>query len=416
MMKDTPVDDEAEAPVVLVPREIERLEADSWPDLVALRRQELVEFLRSLMDLTEYKVGSGRFVTADGYTIGLVDATGQPFDDSYGMPWGNESRAHIQVLPGAGAIVIPRSLVRRLRYEGQENDLYGTITGGIAWGCTSQDAGRRAIRAAIGLANETTGGEGVYVGILDSGYDPRHGDHEALVAFHEFRDGPGAHIYAPLDRTQRARLFHGTRVVRHIAGQSDGVAPGALIVMACALTGVRAGSPYGIASQLIAGLDWLTTGRFDPSDPRRTGCDIFNLSLTFEAVTSSELTEFQRILRSIRRKDRLIVWAAGAGNSPNYSLDPPSNHADDLCVGALDRTQHWMGNNRRDVVLGKPEVCAPADSTSLAAAIVTGIGARFLEQNPKLSARSLKEDILKVAQEPILGLPPLLKCGRVYLS
>jgi len=102
-------------------------------------------------------------------------------------------------------------------------------------------------------------GEGVLVGVIDTGADPRHPDLAGRVAYYAAFDAGGRFM----GNLWKDYGDHGTHVCGTIAGERCGVAPGARLAVAAAVTSKDAeGRTTGTIAQVLAAANWLIQSDF----------------------------------------------------------------------------------------------------------------------------------------------------------
>ena len=212
-------------------------------------------------------------------------------------------------------------------------------------------------------------GEGVRVGVVDTGAD-RHPDFaERIVASRNFTEGGAAD-----------EVGHGTHVAGIIAGGGKlfrGVAPRASLVIAKALS--LAG---GTEDTVLAALSWLS----------RQEIDVVNLSLGGPGDPRDPLS---REVDALNAQGILVCVAAGNSGPAAGTIGSPGCAAGAITVGAIDKHGHITEYSSRGPVPGlrahKPDVVAVGGGTTPTAACHYGSGVASAR------ARSLDGDRCAVA-------------------
>lgn len=250
-------------------------------------------------------------------------------------------------------------------------------------------------------------GEGITVGIVDSGIDPSHPslDHVDIVAWRDYVGGGEE----PYDDSG-----HGTHVAGIIAASGgtgdffsgadlDGIAPDVSLVV------VKACGPEQCDSQAVAnGIDFAVA----------QGVDILTLSLGGRQVIFDFGDAPVKAVERAVNRGVYVVAAAGNAGTDHGDVESPSSFRGAIAVGAVDRdgrvasfssrgsesanegTRLPTGNNvgGRPDPHKKPEIVAPgvevlsswkdgtyatASGTSQAAPFVAGALALILEDEPQ---------------------------------
>lgn len=254
-------------------------------------------------------------------------------------------------------------------------------------------------------------GEGIVIGSLDTGVDPRHpdllinpgGDPEdpdnwKLIGWAEF-DGDGNMInndrQNAYDDYGHGTHTSGTSLGGAHSGTSIGVAPGARLVAGKVLD-----YGYGTFDQVVAGMEWIA------SVPE---VRVVNMSLGATG-TYSEMIEPTRNM-----VEMMVFPSFSIGNSGQGSSGSPGNVPAAFGVGATDINDDIAYFSSGEMVEWadypyygsylKPDVAAPGvyvysslpggsyeywDGTSMAAPHVTGSVGLILQSNPWLSVDEIK--------------------------
>ncbi|HWS37610.1 MAG TPA: S8 family serine peptidase [Actinoplanes sp.] len=232
-------------------------------------------------------------------------------------------------------------------------------------------------------------GEGVTVGVLDTGVNGDHPDLAGAVR-------PGR-AFPDLGIGVRDAHGHGTAVAMLIAGRgrdgaTKGVAPGAMILPA---------TSTGTGQTVNEAVHWLVD----------QGVSVINMSIGRSAPGGSEsVALIDEALRYAADHD--VVLVAAAGNSGrDTGVVVPASRPQVIAVSAVDQT----GRFRADVSVAGPEVAVAApgvavvtaveaevdgrsagpDGTSWAAAMVSGVVALARSRYPEANAA----DIVHLIQE-----------------
>jgi subtilisin family serine protease len=311
-----------------------------------------------------------------------------------------------RVLEGVGALIAERDIVDRVAlramgaqvFENVEIPLVDPVAKGAesvteltsahTWHLDKIDVARAR---AAGLT-----GQGILVGILDTGIDASHPEFSGkTIHFQEF-DGNGAPLAGPV----RDADVHGTHVSGIVAGRSAGVAPMADLAVAAVLTHRTPQGMSGTLAQILAGLNWLLVTNLRPGgDP---GVDVANASLGAPGYNDY----LHRALANARVAPGTLLCAS-IGNSGRWGVNyhgSPGNYDVTLGVGATDVNDtvadfsDW-GTVEAHAGLRKPDLSAPGvdvwssvpgakyaamSGTSMASPVVTGACALLLQRDASL--------------------------------
>ncbi|GGM10019.1 S8 family peptidase [Promicromonospora citrea] len=270
-------------------------------------------------------------------------------------------------------------------------------------------------------------GEGVTVGVLDSGIDATHPDLDDLVVGAEnFTDSADV-----VDR-----YGHGTHVASIAVGSGEasdgenrGVAPDADLLVGKVLDD----DGYGESSWIIAGMEWVAA----------QGADVVNMSLgESERYTDGTDPFSLAVDRLSAQYGTLFVVAAGneGGNGPS-TVNTPGAATSALTVGAVDdadEVPYFSGRGPRagDFAI-KPDVTAPGveivaaraagtsegesdgpyvafSGTSMATPHVAGAAALLKQARPELTGPELKSVLMGSARHTFGGAFDE-GAGRIFL-
>jgi subtilisin family serine protease len=246
-------------------------------------------------------------------------------------------------------------------------------------------------------------GDGVLVGVLDTGVDVTHLDLvDRLIASRNFTlEG---------DEDQ---VGHGTHVASIIAGSGAadagrrrGVAPGALLLAGKVCEGL-----YCLESSVIAGMHWAVA---------EEGARVVNISLSGSDAPGFDPLE-EAVSTLTAQYGALFVLAAGNEGPLAGSIGSPSANAAALTVGAVDRDGQVAIFSSRGMTLDgaiKPDLTAPGvdivaaraagtepgvlvgddyvalSGTSMAAPHVAGAAALLLDRHPSWGPAELKSVLI----------------------
>ena len=255
-----------------------------------------------------------------------------------------------------------------------------------------------------------TQGEGIKVGVLDTGIALEHPDlRPAILEARDFTRSPSAAYDAQ---------GHGTHVSGIIAARRNahgivGVAPETKIITAKVLNDDGAGT----SQDIVAGIHWAM----------EAGADILSMSLG-----SSEPDEeiHQALLLAISR-GVFVITAAGNEGPELDTVGYPAGFPEMVAVGSIDRRKRLSQFSSRgrqvDVVAPGDEItsCYPPrgyavlSGTSMATPFVSGVVALALAKHRKMGGKTplcTQQDLIQhlcrtSADAGPAGFDPLYGCG-----
>lgn len=247
-------------------------------------------------------------------------------------------------------------------------------------------------------------GQGVRVGVVDTGIDAAHPDIARNVRC-------GFNAVAP-HQSPDDDHGHGTHVAGIIGAFSKylvGVAPSAALFPIKVLNYRGMGS----LSTLIRGIEWGITH----------GMHILNISITGGFQTSPSLVS---AVNAARAKGILIVAAAGNRGHQRgrgNTVETPAKITGVLAVGALDRRRRASFSSTGPLFIAAPGVRilssyprnkqAILSGTSQAAPHVTGVAATLKSIDPGATAAWIKQQMKKHAIP--MGPPSMVGAGLVQV-
>ena len=359
------------------------------------------------------------------------------------------------------AVDLPSSHVRRLDGLPGVRDVFGSAEYG-----PELDASPRQIGAtALWGANLETAGDGMKIGIIDTGVDPGHAFFEpsgytmpagfpkgqlqytsAKVIVARAFAPPGAQTQAARRAFDATESGHGTHVAGIAAGNAattasggrlvSGIAPRAYIGNYKALVRTDSGiSPNGNSPELVAaveaavadGMDVINLSLGEPEiEPRR---DILALALDAAAQAG--------VVPVVAAGNDYNDAGAGSVSSPANALraiavaavetngaPPASTHADFSSVGPTTislRMKPDVAAPGVDILSSVPEGWASFSGTSMASPHVAGAAALLQERHPAWTVAQVKSALVQTGSDARGGgdrrlAPPFQGGGVVALT
>jgi subtilisin family serine protease len=330
---------------------------------------------------------------AVGYDLAAptVESNAQYLANVYG---GNVSSVYSSALKG---FATEMSRTQAEAMSGDSNVLYVEQDSEISIASTQLSPGWNLDRVDQrnmpwdGAYNYTTTGAGVHAYIIDTGIRPTHVEFQgrASAVYDNVGDGQNG-----IDCNG-----HGTHVAGIIGAATYGVAKGVF------LHGIRVipcnGS--GQISNLIAGIDWVTAHAIKPA--------VANISLAAAGVSPSVQTSVTNSINS----GVTYTIAAGNGNWDACNFTPANTPAA-LTVGASDETDLralysnggscvdlFAPGNRVDSTWASSDTAvANLSGSSMAAPMVAGVAALYLQAHPTASSANVSSAIMGSATTGVM--------------
>lgn len=261
-------------------------------------------------------------------------------------------------------------------------------------------------------------GQGVVVGIIDTGIDPKH---PAFKGKHiVFKDFTEAHKKDPYDDNG-----HGTHVAGTISGL--GTAPAFGIAPKVKLVVAKVFSASGGATDaiLLEAMEWMLTQNVKLVSNSWGG---------YQDDTNLEKDPYNLMVQAWVDKNIFPSFAAGNEGPSDNSVGIPGGLPIAYAVGAVDSSDGTASFSSRGpitwdgVSYNKPEICAPGvkvhssvpggkyasySGTSMATPHLSGVVALMLQAKPSLTVEETKKILAESSKD--IGAP-LTECGSGRLD
>jgi len=257
-----------------------------------------------------------------------------------------------------------------------------------------------------------TKGEGIKVGVLDTGIALEHPDLKSAIL--EARDFTRSTSQA-YDAQGHGTHVSGIIAARRNANGIVGVAPESKIIMAKVLNDEGSGT----SADIVAGIRWAV----------ETGADILSMSLGSPEPDG----EIHQALLLAISKGVFVITAAGNEGPDLDTVGYPAGFPEMVAVGSIDRQKKLSSFSSRgrqvDIVAPGDQItsCYPPRSyavlsgTSMATPFVSGVVALMLAKHRKLGGKTpietqqdLIEHLCRSADDAgKAGFDPLYGCGII---
>lgn len=262
-------------------------------------------------------------------------------------------------------------------------------------------------------------GAGVMLGILDTGVDADHPEHQdRIIQFRYVSLFPNS----PQNPARDVRGFdpdgHGTHVCGIAAGQFHGVAPEVDLYVASVIESETIRTSLG---RVAAGMEWLLHQFSRPENATRPA--VVNMSLGFPVQAPSGVSDMEyrlniRALQTLVRRlvDANVLPVVAAGNGGAGTAGYPAGFPEALSVGAVDFARRVASFSASGVVNQRsvPDLMGYGvnvyssterrcnnqafyermSGTSMAAPYVAGLAALYRCRSPDLTALEVRDLIL----------------------
>lgn len=196
---------------------------------------------------------------------------------------------------------------------------------------------------------------------------------------------------------------HGTNTAIILGGKINGVAKDVILHPVIGISN----TDHVVAEELVEAMDWINANHQKPA--------LVNMSINFAFFTNNERLQINAAIDRLISSGITLVAAAG-NHTSDYCSYYPASLEKAIIVGAASPANIFYGDSNRG---GCVDIYAPGtlmnfvgkavgdSGTSWAAPVISGISARYLEDNPTASPERVEEAIkLFATQNVISGLDP----------
>lgn len=262
-------------------------------------------------------------------------------------------------------------------------------------------------------------GEGVRVGILDTGIDPEHPDLKGRLK--TYKDFSSENSPIPSDGFKHGTHVAGTISGGALSGQSIGVAPKVQLIVGKIFNG----NGDSERADILRAMQWIADPDSDPST--NDAPQVINSSWGDDdpyADRNPEDEPFCRVTDSWVKLGIIPVFAAGNSGSRPGSTGLPGGCPSAFAVGATNVNDQspWFSSAGpamwKSIQIVKPEIAAPGmdvystipngqyqlmSGTSMSTPHVTGAFALILQAKPGISVEAAEQALISGAKD--LGDP-----------
>lgn len=267
----------------------------------------------------------------------------------------------------------------------------------------------------------TMTGQGVRLGVIDTGINPNHPDLKGKVK--AFRDFVKPQNQIPTDEHGHGTHVAGTVAGGNSSGRSIGVAPQADLYIGKVFNASGSADDAG----LLLALQWMTDpdGNSETNDAVTAVNNSWGMAMSVEGLDPAQ-DPFCALLNRMRAMNVLPVFSAGNSGPRPKTVGVPGACPDAFSVGATTSSDSVASFSSRGPVpwktgtIIKPDISAPGEGvlsadkngrystksgTSMASPHVTGAAAILKQAKPSLNQAEIQ--VLLMQSSTDLGAPGL---------